>query len=161
MLEKFENMPDSSRLWVYQFERVLDKKEQERVLQGMMPFIESWQAHGKDLKASCELKYGLFLILAVDEDMHGATGCSIDSSVNAIKKIVAEIGVDCFDRSKVAFRNGDNFIVRSLQELKSSAESGELNADSLVYNNGVADKSSFLKTWELKALDSWAKRYIV
>jgi hypothetical protein len=43
-----------------------------------------WAAHGTSLVSSYQLKYNRFIILAVDQDVQSATGCSIDASVEFI-----------------------------------------------------------------------------
>jgi hypothetical protein len=40
--------------------------------------------HGTSLVSSYQLKYNRFIILAVDQDVQSATGCSIDASVEFI-----------------------------------------------------------------------------
>jgi hypothetical protein len=46
----------------------------------LQAFLENWAAHGTSL-VSLISKYNRFIILAVDQDVQSATGCSIDASV--------------------------------------------------------------------------------
>jgi hypothetical protein len=50
----------------------------------LQAFLENWAAHGTSLVSSYQLKYNRFIILAVDQDVQSATGCSIDASVEFI-----------------------------------------------------------------------------
>jgi hypothetical protein len=43
--------------------------------------------HGTSLESSYQLKYNRFIILAVNQDVQAATGCSIDSSVEFIQSL--------------------------------------------------------------------------
>jgi hypothetical protein len=44
-------------------------------------------AYGTSLESSYQLKYNRFIILAVNQDVQAATGCSIDSSVEFIQSL--------------------------------------------------------------------------
>ena len=87
MFVPFNTLSDNARLWVYQSPRVLTESERGEILSASNVFINQWTAHGNNLQASLTIKYDQFLLLAVDEEIHNATGCSIDSSVAFIKTL--------------------------------------------------------------------------
>lgn len=155
----FEEMPGHSRLWVYQADRQLSGQEMERLKQITLNFVDQWQAHGKSLRASFEVRYDQFLVLAVDESFNGATGCSIDSSVQLIRTLEEELGVSFLDRSKVALMQEDRVALAPLSELKSIAGEGVLTRETIVFNNSVSSMEQYRSAWMVPAGDSWLKRY--
>ena len=46
----FKNMPDNSRIWIYQSDRDLNESEISIIDDKTTTFLDSWQAHGKDLE---------------------------------------------------------------------------------------------------------------
>jgi hypothetical protein len=74
---------------IYQSNRKFSDAEfSETALQS---FLEGWAAHGTSLESSYQLKYNRFIILAVNQDVQAATGCSIDSSVEFIQSLEQKI----------------------------------------------------------------------
>jgi hypothetical protein len=69
---------------IYQSNRKFSDAEFE-IETDLQAFLENWAAHGTSLVSSYQLKYNRFIILAVDQDVQTATGCSIDSSVEFIQ----------------------------------------------------------------------------
>lgn len=159
MRADFEEMPGHSRLWVYQADRQLSEEETDRLKQITFDFVDQWQAHGKSLRASYEVRYNQFLVLAVDESFNGATGCSIDSSVQLIRSLENELNVSFLDRSKVALMQEDRVALAPLSELKSIADEGSLTQETIVFNNSVSSMDQYKSSWMIPAGDSWLKRH--
>ena len=84
MLVEFETLPDTSRVWVYQASRSFNSDELTELQEAFNNFITDWTAHGQDLKAGYEMRYNRFIILALDQSVTSASGCSIDTSVHFI-----------------------------------------------------------------------------
>ena len=87
MLVPFTELPDSSRVWIYQSNRSFSDLELQEITSKLEDFITQWTAHGANLKASFEIKYQRFITLALDQQLNPATGCSIDSSVRFIQDL--------------------------------------------------------------------------
>src|SRR5690554_6973471 len=122
MLIPFEEMPKSSRIWIYQSDRKLSDEETVEVERDVKEFVENWVAHSTPLKASYQIKYNRFIILAVDQEYHPASGCSVDSSVRIIQDLEKRFGIDLLDKMNVTFKTGD-FIAH-----KSDRKSTRLNS---------------------------------
>jgi len=97
----FPNLPAHSRVWLYLADRKLDATEAQYVNEQMHHFLSNWAAHNKKLTCDGTLLFNQYLILAVNEDIESASGCSIDSSVRFVKNLGAELNVDFFNRIKV------------------------------------------------------------
>ncbi|MBU3659894.1 MAG: hypothetical protein FGM14_08500 [Flavobacteriales bacterium] len=107
----FSNLPAHSRVWLYLADRKLDATEANYVNEQMQHFLSNWAAHNKKLACDGVLLFNQYLILAVDEDIESASGCSIDSSVRFVKALGTELKVDFFDRLKVmVLENGEPLI---------------------------------------------------
>ena len=64
MLVDFNTLPETSRVWIYQSNRSFSDTELEEIKSKLDIFIESWTAHGSDLKAGYDIRYKRFIILA-------------------------------------------------------------------------------------------------
>jgi predicted double-glycine peptidase len=74
MLVPFENLPEESKIWIYQSNRKFSDEEFSEIETALQSFLEGWEAHGVSLESSYQLKYNRFLIIAVDQDVQAATG---------------------------------------------------------------------------------------
>jgi hypothetical protein len=82
MYVPFENLPEESKIWVYQSNRKFSDTEFSEIGLPCRPSLKIGQ-HTEQV-SSYQLKYNRFIILAVDQDVQSATGCSIDASVEFI-----------------------------------------------------------------------------
>ena len=155
----FEEIPDTARLWVYQADRQLDDEEVEKVEKAASKFVESWEAHGNALRSSFKVLHHQFLVLTVDENFNGASGCSIDSSVGLIRFLQESLGINFLDRSKVAHLEGGEVKLAPFTELKSLVNEGLIKRDTMIFDNSIDSMLKFRKSWLTKAEDSWLKRY--
>ncbi|MEQ9303133.1 MAG: hypothetical protein RJQ14_04390, partial [Marinoscillum sp.] len=105
MKSDINNMPDHSRVWIYQSTRPFSDSEKTLISAQLDEFTKQWAAHGQQLTATYSIELDQFIVLAVDESHHQASGCSIDSSVRVIQVIEQQTGLTLLDRSKVAFLN--------------------------------------------------------
>ena len=112
----FQNLPEHSRVWLYLADRKLDVTEANYVTEKMHHFLSNWAAHNKKLSCDGTLLFNQYLILAVNEDIESASGCSIDSSVHFVKSLGQELNVDFFNRLKVLVIENQEPVVRSYFE---------------------------------------------
>ena len=123
MYVPFAELSDTSRVWVYAADRPLSPGEQSTIQQQAQSFAESWTAHQQNLKASFAILHNLFLVLAVDESHHGASGCSIDKSVAFMKQLQQQLGIDFFNRMQIELaQNGEPRIVSRQEALQLAAQ---------------------------------------
>ncbi len=125
----------------------------------MKSFLENWSSHGTSLASSYQLKYNRFIILAVNQEVQAATGCSIDSSVAFIQGLEQKYNVDLLDKMNVTFKNGEFIAHKSLLEFKKMAKEKAVTENTIVFNNLVNTIQEFNESWEVPALDSWHSRF--
>ncbi|MDN3619327.1 ABC transporter ATPase [Polaribacter undariae] len=161
MFTEYKNLPNNSRVWIYQSDREFTNNEIEFISEKAIDFINQWTRHGDDLKGSFTIKYNQFLVLAVDESFNNVSGCSIDSSVRFIKELENELKLDLMDKMNVTFKDNDNINLVKLFDFQKFAEAQKVTAETIVFNNMVATKEDFENNWEIPAKDSWHKRFLV
>ncbi|MCL7763227.1 ABC transporter ATPase [Polaribacter sp. Z014] len=161
MFTEYKNLPNNSRVWIYQSDREFTAKEVEFITEKAIDFINQWTRHGDDLKGSFTIKYNQFLVLAVDESFNNVSGCSIDSSVRFIKEIENELKLDLMDKMNVTFKDNDNVNLVKLFDFQQFAKEQKVTGETIVFNNMVNTKADFESNWEIPAKDSWHKRFLV
>lgn len=155
----FDELVDTSRVWIYQADRKLEKSEQKLIDDMCHSFLQEWAAHGQSLKSSHQIILDKFLVISVDESFNQASGCSIDASVALIKSIEQELGINFFDRTQVCFLINDEIVEIPMNAVKGEIENGKISADTITFNNLVSDISGFNQEWKVPAKNSWLKRY--
>lgn len=159
MTVSFDKMPGTSRVWVYQADRPLEKQEIQKIEQLCSDFTAGWEAHGKPLQAAFSIQFNQFLILAVDESQAPATGCSIDSSVKLVRELEQLLTISFLDRSKIAVLSGDSVRLLPFNAVKSAIAEGAIEPGTKVVNNSVNTLSDWEDMWIQPAAESWMKRY--
>ncbi|WP_423148479.1 ABC transporter ATPase [Rubrolithibacter danxiaensis] len=149
------NISENSRVWIYQSDRALTALEEEKIAQILTSFTDEWQAHGQQLAATFEIRYHRFIILIVDENNAGASGCSIDSSVKLIKKIEKEFNLNLFDRFNIAYKTEGAVKSCPREEFETLISSGIVTENTIVFNNLVQTFADLNSKWEIPFKDSW------
>lgn len=155
----FENLPGNSRIWIYQSNRKLSDEEVLEINNATKEFIDNWSAHGKSLEASFVLKYNRFIILAVNQEIQSATGCSIDASVAFIQSLESKYEIDLLDKMNVTYRVGEFIAFKTLIEFKQLAKNKSVSENTIVFNNLVNTIDEWQDFWEVPANESWHSRF--
>ncbi|MFC4269821.1 ABC transporter ATPase [Polaribacter marinivivus] len=161
MYTPYKNLPNNSRVWIYQSNREFTEKEIAFISTKAEEFINSWTRHGDDLKGSFTIKYNQFLVLAVDESFNNVSGCSIDASVHFIQALEKELQLNLMDKLNVTFKNGNHINLVRLSDFQKFAKEHKITQETIVFNNMVATKEDFENSWEVPAKDSWHKRFLI
>ena len=159
MIKHFEEISDSARIWIYQSDRSLQKKELASIQKESGQFISRWAAHGQDLLASATILYDHFLIIAADEGFNMASGCSIDTQFRFVQELGQKMHVDFFNRMNIAFLKNDMVELIPSTKLHSEIENGNIKHDSAFFDNSISTKGDLKSIWLKKAGDSWLSRY--
>lgn len=159
MFVDFNSLSDSSKIWIYQSNREFSDLELEVIENKLKFFVSNWKRHGDDLKASFEIRYNQFIIIAVDEQYNNVSGCSIDASSHVFKEIEKEFQVDLFNKLNTAFKNGKNINVVSLVDFQKFVNEQKINPNTIVFNNMINTKKELNTVWEVSADKSWHCRY--
>lgn len=160
----FNKLPDTARVWVYQANRSLTDGEANTILELLQPAITDWAAHGQPLLASAQVINNRFVVVGVDEGYNLPSGCSIDSSARTVQEIGRKLSsngefIDFFDRSAAVLLTDNSVQTFPLPLIKKAVDEGEIVPDTTVLNTLVKTKAEFLADWQIRAADSWLKRY--
>lgn len=147
-----------SRVWVYQAERQMSPEEMDFLKTQLQTFCTSWTAHNVALKADCDIVDQRFIILSVDETQAGASGCSIDKSVKALKELSDKTGINFFDRMQVFYRDGEQVKCTHLSEIKTLKKEGIINEDTLFYNPLVKTMAELQTSFLLPLKQHWLNK---
>ncbi len=160
MLVDFNDLPETSRVWIYQANRSFSLDELEEIKQKLNNFITQWTAHGADLKAGYDIKYKRFITIGLDQGLNGASGCSIDASVHFIQELEKAYNVDLMDKMNVSFKQGEFVAYKSLSDFKKMAKNKSVSPNTIVFNNLVTNIAEYRTNWEVPARDSWHNRFL-
>lgn len=155
----FEQLPEDSRIWIYQSNRKFSDEEIAEIESDLQSFIENWAAHGTSLEASFITKYNRFVILAVNQEIQQPTGCSIDSSVSFIQNLEQKYQVDLLDKMNVTFKNGEHIAHKTLIDFKRMAKEKAVTANTIVFNNLINTIDELNNCWEVPASERWHNRF--
>ena len=155
-----EDFDNSSRVWIYQSNRLLTMSEALRLEEYLEQFVGEWKSHGQKVKGFGTLFFGQFIILMADETASGVSGCSTDSSVRFIQQMEKAFGIQLLDRQLLAFWHKSKVQTLPLSQIPYALEHQFINADTLYFNNLADTKIKLLNEWLLPLKDSWLKRYL-
>lgn len=160
MLAPFNELPDTSRVWIYQADRKFRDEEMPELIRLLEEFLEQWTAHGSNLKASYEIPYQRFIVIALDQSLASASGCSIDASVHFIQSLEKKFGVALLDKMNVTYKQGEYIAYKPLADFRKMAREKAVSGSTVVFNNLVTNKHEYSHNWEVPAAESWHSRFM-
>ncbi|GER59403.1 ABC transporter ATPase [Patiriisocius marinus] len=160
MLANFSDLPNDSRIWVYQSNRKFTEDETSFIEETTAEFLKQWTAHGANLEAGFEIKYNRFIVIGLNQENASASGCSIDASVHFIQQLQEKLNLDLLDKMNVTYYNGPHIAHKSLTDFRAMAKNKSVSPNTIVFNNLVNTKEEYLENWEVPAKESWHNRFL-
>ena len=161
MYLSFDELEDNSRIWIFQSTQYLEFEKVERISARLMNFLDQWQAHGRDLRASFNILYDRFIVVCLDEKSYQATGCSIDKLVHQFQSLEQELRISLMERTQIAFRDENGLIdTMHMMNFRAMLENGEFDESTIVFNNLIETKNELSKNWEVPVAQSWHKQWL-
>jgi hypothetical protein len=157
-MSKYHEMPPDARVWIYQAERAFEPVEQIQLERKLALFVRDWTSHSNALEAYAEIRYNRFIIIMVDEAKAVASGCSIDKAFHLIKELETEIGQSLTNRMKFGYKIDNIVHVVSKQEFAGHVANGEINDQTIVFNNLAQSKEQLENAWEIPYGKSWHRQ---
>lgn len=156
----FSQMPNHSKVWIYQANKLLSSQDVKHIEQKLTAFTESWLAHNQQVKGNYKIFHDRFVVIAADEQAQAVTGCSIDSSMKVIRELEENLNLSFTDRTTVAYLNTDNDLQTvALTDMKKAVTDGRITPETIIFNNGITTLAQLKSEWKIAADQSWAKRY--
>lgn len=159
MYVPYSQLPDNSRVWIYQCNRKFTLQEQQQIAEMTTAFVEQWTRHGENVRGSFIIKYEQFLIIAVDQDFVEVSGCSIDASVKLVQEIQSIFHLDMLNKLAVAYKNEEDLEIVPMLDFGNLAKANKVTGDTIVFNNMIDTKQGIETQWEVAAKDSWHARF--
>lgn len=155
-LVQIEDLPDSSRVWVFGSDKPLEPGAEDLLLREVDRFLSQWHAHGAPLTTGRDWKYGRFLTIAVDQSTEGASGCSIDGLFRSLKALEPRLGASLVTSGLVFYRDKKGEIQSVDRErFASLGVHGKIGRDTRVFDPTVTTLGEWRARFELDAAQSW------
>ena len=155
-------LPDTARTWVFGASRPLTEAQEHALNIDLSGFVRSWAAHGSQLLAAHAIIDGTFVVVAVDEAQHGASGCSIDAMVRHLSELEERLEVSLLDGARIWYRTGAGDIVScDRAEFRTRAEKGDVDEATRVFDITIQTLGGIRGAdFERPVRDSWHARLI-
>lgn len=149
------SFPDDARVWVYASNRLLTANEQEQINHKANQFINGWSSHERKMDASFQIIKNLFLVLALNESQHAASGCGIDKSVAFFKSIESDHGISLFNRLQIEVETPEGMHITNKSEVSQWLKEGKINAQTKTFNKQVTTKHQFDQGFQIPLSEAW------
>lgn len=156
----FDQLGDDTRVWIYQNKEVIDSDVLDQVKAEVAAFVSQWAAHNQPLAAFGDVFHDRFVVLMVDERHNVASGCSIDSSVAFIRHLESTYGLDLFDRMTFSYEKDGVIYTVPGERFAELYKEGEINQNTLVFDNLVKTKNELVSEWQKPLGNSWLNRFV-
>lgn len=148
-----------NRVWTYTISRALSDEELQALRAAGNDFVKGWTAHDQQLTASFDIVGKRIVLVKVNEDVTGASGCSIDKLTRFIRQAEQQWQLELMNRLLVAYDNNNEINVVPSGRVRDLLNEGQLTPDTLVYNTAVANEAE-LQHWRQPLKESWLAKYM-
>jgi hypothetical protein len=154
MLADFNTLPDSSRIWLYAAEKALTPDQQNHILNFIAEHLKGWNAHKVPLTAGVTILENHFIVVALDENINGASGCSIDTLQKTIQELEKDLSISLMNRLNVFCR-----IDNKIQCIPSFKLGNVVKANNLFYDLTILKKDD-LNTYLKPISEGWCAHLV-
>ena len=156
----FKDLTQDARVWIYQNTQAIPSSLIESIQKELYDFTSSWSAHQRPLYAFADIFHERFLVFIVDENRNAATGCSIDSSVMFIRSLEQKYGLQLFDRFTFSYEKDGQIHTVPKAQFAELFRAGDIDLDTLVFDNLIRTKGDFEETWRKPLGNSWLRKFL-
>lgn len=152
----FRSLPDDARLWVFAASDPITGQRADRLLAAVDEWLADWKAHGEPLTCARDWREDRFLAIGVDQSTAGASGCSIDALFRVLQDLQGALGTSLLGGGRVFYRDREGKITTTDRgTFASRAASGDLDADTLVFDTSVTTAAAYRSSFMRRAGESW------
>jgi hypothetical protein len=160
-LVQIEDLPDSSRTWVFGADHDLGDGATDLLLRDVDRFLAQWHAHGSPLTAARDWRDRRFLTIAVDQSTAGASGCSIDGLFRSLKALEPRLGASMVTSGLIFYRDRKGRVQSvDREQFAALGAEGEIGPDAKVFDPTVTSLGEWRARFELDASDSWHSKLL-
>lgn len=153
------SLPDHARVWVFAAERPLEGAARDGLLADVDAFLDGWAAHGTPLRCGRDLVDDRFLIIAVDEQAAGVSGCSIDALTRQLRAHEQRLGMALLDNGPIHYRADGRVVRVTRATFAALVDDRTVTPDTVVFDNTVPNLGAVRAgKWETAARGAWVGR---
>lgn len=160
MSQSYKTFPDNSKVWVFQSSRFFTESELNLLRVKLTAFVDNWDSHGSLLKADYDILHKLFIVFFVDEQGDRMCGSAQDRLLRLMKEIESELEVELLNRMNLSYMDGNVPRVVRMSDFSALATTGDIQEETLVFDNSISTKSAFDHKWMVSIKDSWHKQLL-
>lgn len=160
MLVDFQSLSDDAKIWIYPSSRKFYKEEIGEIEAHVKDFVTTWKSKDENFKASFEIKYNRFIVLAAQDSKAPLSGAEIDESVAFIISLQSKYDVILLDRLNVCFKQGEFVQYKDLKEFKKLIKNKSVSKKSIIFDNLISNLADYREYWEIPITDSWYNRFL-
>ena len=127
-----------ARLWVFTSNKLLSSEQCSFIELELEKFLAGWNNHGKAMAGKAWIEMNRILVVAADENIMLASGCSIDKLNREVLRIGDALGVNLFDRLTVLFQENNEIQTEGLAQFWALRKANRLTDETLVLDTTVA-----------------------
>jgi len=148
-----------NRVWAYIISKKLNQAETDAIKSEGKDFVNAWTAHDQKLTASFEIFGQRIILVKVNEDVHSASGCSIDKLTRFIKDLEKKYSIELMNRFLVAYKKDTSLEVAHSSKIKELLAQNYITENTIVFNTSLSN-SSELESWEQPLKNTWLNKYL-
>lgn len=160
MYVDFNELPDNSKIWIYQSNRKFYPQELESIHNKIEEFLNQWSNNTLSLQASYQIKYNRFIVFAVDATDITLSTAAIDQSVTFIIELQNLYNIELLDKLNVCFKQGEHVQYKDLKSFQKLLKNKSVSPKTIVFNNLINTKEELENNWEIPITESWHSRFI-
>ena len=148
-----------NRVWTYVISKPIGNEALEELKAKGDAFVTGWTAHENKLVASFDILQDRIVLVRVNEDVSGASGCSIDKLTRFIREAEAAFGIELLNRFLVAYKSDNGIEVIHASKIKELLAQHSITENTVVYNTAAANETE-LAAWEQPLKATWLSKYL-
>jgi hypothetical protein len=145
----FDSLPDSARVWIFGSDKQLNEDAAQTLVRDVSDHLADWKAHGEPLTVGSQLLDDRFLVIAVDQNTAGASGCSIDGLFRVLQAVQSKLGVNLVGGGRLFYRDNHGEVQCAPRtDLDDLRASGAITRDTVVFDTTITDLGTFRRKFE-------------
>lgn len=146
-----------ARLWVFTSNKLLSIDQCGFIESELKKFLEGWNNHGKAMAGQAWIEMNRILVVAADENIMLASGCSIDKLNREVLRIGDALGVNLFDRLTVLFQENDEIQTEGIAQFWALRKANRLTDETLVLDTTVGTLGDWTTSKWKPFANTWHK----
>jgi hypothetical protein len=156
----FRELPDTSRVWIFQSVAPIDPARGDACWPVMKQFVQSWVSHGAPVRGAASVVAGHFMIIVADECAAQVGGCSGDALHRAVQVFGERTGLNWLDRSHIPLWTENQLAFMTRPHLVEALREGRLTDQDLMLDHTVPTLGAWREAWLTPIAATWLARFL-